>query len=103
MILGLMTLQLFKGWLGHVGTDPGGTTDNAALLMVFPGDSVIGGAGTRFLFTFAAGVIDDAAAEVIEKLFLGCVRAIADAPDAAIADGPVPDEFDAMALGGILR
>ncbi|OFU55021.1 non-ribosomal peptide synthetase [Corynebacterium sp. HMSC11E11] len=89
--------------LGHVGTDPGGTTDNAALLMVFPGDSVIGGAGTRFLFTFAAGVIDDAAAEVIEKLFLGCVRAIADAPDAAIADGPVPDEFDAMALGGILR
>lgn len=89
--------------LRHAGIDPGGTTDNAALLMVFPGDSVLGGAGSRFLLTVADGVIDDAAAEVIERLFLGCVCAIADAPDTAMAEGPVPDEFDDMALEGILR
>ena len=35
MILGLMTLQLFKGWLGHVGTAPEGKKGFGPVVQVF--------------------------------------------------------------------
>jgi POT family proton-dependent oligopeptide transporter len=41
MIFGLMMFQVFKGWLGHVGTTPAGKTGFGPLVQVFVGAAVL--------------------------------------------------------------
>lgn len=79
-------------------TYPGGGTDNAALLMVFPGDSVMGGAGTRFVFDLAPDALDADRRRILVAAFLAALRAIAADPDAAIGTADIVDEFDLMIL-----
>ncbi|QIS08922.1 non-ribosomal peptide synthetase [Nocardia arthritidis] len=89
---------LTDGGLDLVSFEGGGATDNALLLMVFPANSLLPGAGTRVMIFYAEDAFDAGEAEIVETAFRNALHRIAADPDAAIGAAPVLTDDDMAAL-----
>lgn len=81
-----------------VGVRPGGTTDSAAVLMVFPAGSVLDGEGTRLVLQTAPDVVDAEESRILVDVLAATLHAIANNPEQCIGETRVVDDFDAMLL-----
>ncbi|WP_280266168.1 non-ribosomal peptide synthetase [Nocardia wallacei] len=93
-----MVEQLRSAGLELVEVAPGGATDNALLLMVFPANSLLPGDRVRVMVFYDESAFEPDDARIVETAFLTTLQSIAADPDRRIGEVRVLDDDDQAVL-----